>query len=110
MAGDVILGIHSNVRNRTIDPETGKAVDPAFDDGHGWLSVTRDGVTTNYGLWPDSSRAGDNGEGNDIREGMEDRDTAAASRYYRRPPPRRPRSVLPVRSRTQKKQTRKHRR
>ena len=28
MADDVILGIHSNVRNGAIDPETCKPVDP----------------------------------------------------------------------------------
>ncbi len=76
----VILGIHSNVRSDTIDPETGEPI--SFDDGHGWISVTRDGVTTNYGLWPDFSRAGDNGEGYDIRIGMENGDRAAASRYF----------------------------
>ena len=86
MEDDVILGIHSNVRNGTIDPETGQRVDPAFDAGHGWLSVTRDGVTTNYGLWPDFSRAGDNGEGHDIRTGMEDGDIPAASRFFRLTP------------------------
>lgn len=82
MADDVILGVHSNVRKGQIDPETGQAY--GFDAGHAWISVTRDGKTTNYGLWPDGHpRVEDNGSGSDIRTGMEDGDTPAASRYYR---------------------------
>ncbi|HAJ13824.1 MAG TPA: hypothetical protein DCM06_14855 [Comamonadaceae bacterium] len=82
MADDVVLGIHSNVRKGQIDPETGEPY--GFDAGHAWISVTRDGKTTNYGLWPDGHPAvEDNGEGSDIRTGLEDGDTPAASRYYR---------------------------
>lgn len=82
MSEDVILGVHSNVRNGQMDPETG---DPyGFDAGHAWISVTRDGKTTRYGLWPDAHpNVEDNGDGSDIRTGMEDGDTPAASRYYR---------------------------
>ena len=85
MADDVILGVHSNVRQGQIDPETGKPY--GFDAGHAWISVTRDGKTTNYGLWPDGHPSvEDNGKGSDIRTGMEDGDTPAASRYYRLAP------------------------
>lgn len=85
MSDDVILGVHSNVRKGQIDPETGKPY--GFDAGHAWISVTRDGKTTNYGLWPDEHpRVEDNGSGSDIRTGMEDGDTPAASRYYRLTP------------------------
>lgn len=85
MSDDVILGVHSNVRKGQIDPETGQAY--GFDAGHAWISVTRDGKTTNYGLWPDGHpRVEDNGSGSDIRTGMEDGDTPAASRYYRLTP------------------------
>lgn len=85
MADDVILGVHSNVRKGQIDPETGKPY--GVDAGHAWISVTRDGKTTNYGLWPDGHpRVKDNGPGSDIRTGMEDGDTPAASRYYRLTP------------------------
>jgi len=82
MSEDVILGVHSNVRKGQMDPETG---DPyGFDAGHAWISVTRDGKTTRYGLWPDAHpNVEDNGGGSDIRTGMEDSDTPAASRYYR---------------------------
>ena len=84
---DTILGIHSNRRPGMLDPVTGKPYDPSLTDGHAWLSVTRDGVTTNYGLWPDGHPStADNGPGTDIRVGMEDRDVAAASRYYRLTP------------------------
>lgn len=85
MSDDVILGVHSNVSKGQIDPETGQAY--GFDAGHAWISVTRDGKTTNYGLWPDEHpRVEDNGSGSDIRTGMEDGDTPAASRYYRLAP------------------------
>lgn len=85
MADDVILGVHSNVRKGQIDPETGQAY--GFDAGHAWISVTRDGKTTNYGLWPDAHPSVENnGSGSDIRTGMEDGDTPAASRYYRLTP------------------------
>ena len=72
--GKTVIGIHSNVTGGDL---TG---------GHAWISVTRDGVTTNYGLWPDShpgieARGWNNGNGSDIRTGMEDGDRPAASRY-----------------------------
>ncbi|MCB2018653.1 MAG: hypothetical protein KDF54_14260 [Hydrogenophaga sp.] len=85
MSDDVILGVHSNVRKGQIDPETGQPY--GFDAGHAWISVTRDGKTTRYGLWPDGHPAvEDNGNGSDIRTGMEDGDSPAASRYYRLTP------------------------
>lgn len=85
MADDVILGVHSNVRKGQIDPETGQAY--GFDAGHAWISVTRDGKTTHCGLWPDGHPSVvDNGDGSDIRSGMEAGDTPAASRYYRLTP------------------------
>lgn len=85
MSDDAILGVHSNVRKGQIDPETGKPY--GFDAGHAWISVTRDGKTTRYGLWPDGHPSvEDNGSGSDIRTGMEDGDTPAASRYYRLTP------------------------
>lgn len=82
MADDVILGVHSNVRKGQVDPETGQPY--SFDAGHAWLSVTRAGKTTHYGLWPDAHPSvEDNGKGSDIRVGLEDGDTPAASRYFR---------------------------
>lgn len=85
MADDVMLGVHSNVRKGQTDPETGQPY--GFDAGHAWISVTRDGTTTTYGLWPDAHpRAEDNGSGSDVRQGMEDGDTPAASRYFKLSP------------------------
>lgn len=55
MSDDVILGVHSNVRKGQIDPETGQAY--GFDAGHAWISVTRDGKTTNYAYGPTGIRA-----------------------------------------------------
>ncbi|MFV0679708.1 hypothetical protein [Ottowia sp.] len=88
---DVILGIHSNVRPGQIDPATGKPRETSFTDGHGWLSVTRDGKTTNYGLWPDDHprvvrRGWNNGTGSDVRQGLEDDMPSVASRYYKLTP------------------------
>jgi RHS repeat-associated protein len=67
------LGIHSNV-----GPNDG------FTSGHAWLSYTDDsGVTTNYGLWPDNHPAvPDNGPASDVRQGLEDGQSPAHSRYY----------------------------
>ncbi|MEM8585617.1 MAG: hypothetical protein AAGF87_15165 [Bacteroidota bacterium] len=57
-----ILGIHSNV-----DPENA-----AFDDGHAWVSLTQNGNTTFYGLWPDMHPAvPDNGNATDVRVNVE---------------------------------------
>lgn len=88
---DTILGIHSNVRSGMIDPTTGQPRDPGISAGHGWLTVTRDGKTTAYGLWPDDhprvvEQGWNNGEGSDVRVGMEDKYRSAASRYYRLTP------------------------
>lgn len=81
-AGPVVLGIHSNVRKGQVDPETGTPY--GVDAGHAWISVSRNGHTTHYGLWPDAHPlVEDNGDGSDIRIGMEAGDTPAASRYYR---------------------------
>lgn len=70
----MILGVHSNVAGD----------DRSFTDGHAWLTITHDGKTTAYGLWPDAHpRVINNGDKSDIRIGLEDGQTAAASRYYR---------------------------
>lgn len=74
----VVLGIHSNV-----DPNTQGSFNQ-LSDGHAWISVTRNGRTEVYGLWPDDHPSGrfDNGAGSDIRRGVERAAPAAASRYY----------------------------
>jgi hypothetical protein len=74
----VVLGIHSNV-----DPNTQGSFNQLID-GHAWISVTRDGRTEVYGLWPDDHPSGrfDNGAGSDIRRGVERGAPAAANRYY----------------------------
>ena len=67
-----ILGIHSNV---LAGDKTG---------GHAWLSITTNGATVFYGLWPDSHpRTKDNGPDSDIRKGLEANSVAKASRYYK---------------------------
>lgn len=78
MSDRVILGIHSNV-----DPNTQGSFNQLID-GHAWISVTRNGQTEVYGLWPDDHPSGrfDNGAGSDIRRGAERGASAAASRYY----------------------------
>lgn len=88
---DTILGIHSNVRPGMIDPATGQPQDPGLTDGHGWLSLTRDGKTIFYGLWPDDHprvvrRGWSNGSGSDVRIGLEADMPPVASRYYRLTP------------------------
>lgn len=66
-----VLGIHSNV-------DSG-----AKSGGHAWISLTLNGATTTYGLWPDEHpNVVDNGSGTDIRVGMEDSEIAKVSRYY----------------------------
>lgn len=71
MGDKVTLGIHSNGGNG------------GFTAGHAWISVTRNGQTEYYGLWPDDHpHVQDNGAGSDIRVGMERGATATASRYY----------------------------
>lgn len=77
MPDNVVVGIHSSV-----NPGTQGSFNQ-FIDGHSWISVTRNGVTTNYGLWPDDHpMVPNNGSGTDIRVGMEDGQTPSASRYY----------------------------
>jgi hypothetical protein len=69
----VILGIHSNVSKDSDD----------FSSGHAWVSITRNVVTTYYGLWPDGHpRTTDNGDDSDIRIGLE-QSKGVAARYYR---------------------------
>ncbi|VAW67935.1 hypothetical protein MNBD_GAMMA10-2873 [hydrothermal vent metagenome] len=69
----IILGIHSNVAGDNA----------ALTAGHAWLSITQSGITTTYGLWPDSHpNVIDNGPGSDIRVGLESNVNAVASRYY----------------------------
>lgn len=74
VASNMILGVHSNVAGSKND----------FTAGHAWLTITHNGATTFYGLWPDSHpNVVDNGDKSDIRIGMEASDKAVASRYYR---------------------------
>lgn len=80
MDDKIILGIHSNI---AADSDAG------LTDGHAWISVTRDGSTQTYGLWPDEhpyirQQGLDNGDGSDIRTGIESGigREPAASRYY----------------------------
>lgn len=71
---NAILGIHSNVAGDARD----------YTSGHAWLTITVNGKTTFYGLWPDAHPSVvDNGKQSDIRIGMEASAKAAASRYYR---------------------------
>lgn len=71
---NMILGIHSNVAGNKAD----------ITGGHAWLTITENGKTNFYGLWPDAHpRAGDNGDGSDIRIGLEASDKAVASRFYK---------------------------
>ncbi len=72
--GNMVLGIHSNVAGDSND----------YTAGHAWLTITHDGKTTFYGLWPDAHpNVVDNGDASDIRVGMEASAKAVASRYYR---------------------------
>ncbi|WP_394780061.1 hypothetical protein [Undibacterium sp.] len=76
----IILGIHSNV-----------PASADFTDGHAWISVSRDGVVTNYGLWPDDhpriiAMGQNDPKKSDIRVGMEDGQVSATERYYRLSP------------------------
>jgi hypothetical protein len=80
MSDKVVLGIHSAVSKQT--QANGGSYDK-FIDGHAWLSVTRDGQTQYYGLWPDDHpRVRDNGDGTDIRVGQEKGFRSSADRYY----------------------------
>ena len=74
---EIIFGIHSNVRTSA-----------GFTDGHAWLSVSRDGVITNYGLWPDDhpriiAMGLSDTKKSDIRTGMEDGQASVSVRYYK---------------------------
>lgn len=67
----VVLGIHSNA-----------AEDASYTDGHAWITVTTDGSTSSYGLWPDDHPdVTDNGSGTDIRKGMEPL-SGLSNRYF----------------------------
>lgn len=71
MSNKTVLGIHSSVSAG------------AFTGGHAWLTITKGGQTTHYGLWPDAHpRTVDNGDASDIRIGLEAGSRIAASRYY----------------------------
>jgi hypothetical protein len=79
MGDKVILGIHSQT-----DPNTQGSFNQLID-GHAWISVTRNGTTEHYGLWPDNHPRGlDNGPASDIRTGIEGERgfNPSASRYY----------------------------
>lgn len=69
-----VLGIHSNVAGDS----------HGFTSGHAWITVTKNGVTQAYGLWPDGHpRTVDNGPGTDIRIGLEGTRFPAASRFFK---------------------------
>lgn len=71
------LGIHSNVAGGQNE----------FASGHAWLTVTTNGVTKAYGLWPDNHpRTIDNGDGTDIRIGLEGTRFPTASRFFKLTP------------------------
>jgi len=71
---EMILGVHSNVAGDDKD----------FTSGHAWLTITENGKTTFYGLWPDAHpKTVDNGDASDIRVGLEASASAKASRYYK---------------------------
>ncbi|MDO5610806.1 MAG: hypothetical protein Q4G62_08590 [Pseudomonadota bacterium] len=76
----VILGIHSQVG---ADTEGSSA---RLTDGHSWISVTRNGGTEYYGLWPDEHPRFRSmpPQGTDIRVGIEGEPgfNPTASRYY----------------------------
>lgn len=72
--GNMVLGIHSNVAGDS----------KGYTAGHAWLTITHKGQTKHYGLWPDAHpKTLDNGDGSDIRIGLEASDKAVASRYYK---------------------------
>lgn len=69
-----VLGIHTNT-----------VPDAPLIDGHAWLTITRDGKTEAYGLWPaDHPRFSQEAAppATDIRRGIENNFEATASRYY----------------------------
>lgn len=70
----VVLGIHTNTKPGA-----------PLIDGHAWLTITRDGKTEAYGLWPaNHPRFGNETTppATDIRRGIENNFDATASRYY----------------------------
>lgn len=78
---NVVLGIHS-----TVNPGTEGSFNQ-LTDGHAWISVTRNGRTEVYGLWPDGHPSvPDNGNGTDIRRGVEAGFPSSADRYYQLTP------------------------
>lgn len=80
MSDKVVLGVHSAVSSQT--QANGNSY-KKFIDGHAWLSVTRNGKTEYYGVWPDDHpRVTDNGDGTDIRVGLEKGFRSSADRYY----------------------------
>lgn len=68
----VVLGIHSY------------GGQGGLTDGHAWITVKRGNSPTEYyGLWPDNHpMVKDNGDGTDIRTGMERGQHSDADRYY----------------------------
>jgi hypothetical protein len=70
----VVMGIHTNTLPGA-----------SLTDGHAWLSLTRNGHTETYGLWPNShplfANENPHPESN-IRTGIESNITPTASRYY----------------------------
>ncbi|PSL14072.1 hypothetical protein CLV44_1098 [Marinobacterium halophilum] len=70
----ITLGIYSNVAGDKSD----------FTSGHSWITVTRNSITTAYGLWPDNHpRTLDNGRGSDIIIGLEGTRFPSASRFFK---------------------------
>jgi hypothetical protein len=74
---EIILGVHSNV-----------SANAALTDGHAWLTVSRDGVVTAYGLWPDDhprivAMGLNDANKSDIRIGMEAGSPSVSSRFYK---------------------------
>ena len=80
MADTVVLGVHSNKSG-------GAGLDYT---GHAWITITRNGVTTTYGLWSDNhvDKIPYPGKGpeSDIRKDREQSETSVASRYYQLTP------------------------
>jgi hypothetical protein len=70
----VVLGIHTNTPPGA-----------SLTDGHAWLTITRNGHTEAYGLWPNSHprfASEDPHPESNIRRGIENGFAATASRYY----------------------------
>lgn len=67
----ITLGVHSNA-----------APGAGVTEGHAWVSLTKNGQTDFYGLWPDEHAAvTNNGTGTDIRTNIE-RGVGAYRRFY----------------------------